>query len=102
MSFWKKLWHGITGLGEWLEYMFADDLKRFIFDNRKLAIDVVIQVARDFAQHPSEVRWSAALKLLTKELSKQIPNIRFTDNAWIETLLQIAYMAAKSQGMLPK
>ena len=99
MSFWKRIKHALSAFASWLDLSLKPELKRFVYDNRELALKIVMNIGRDYAAMPNETKRAMAMTMIKKELLKSLPSILIKDH-YLGLLIEIVVAILKSQGKL--
>jgi len=103
MSFWKKLKDKLSGAAhmftKWFSVNVQPELLDFLDDNKALAMNIILDVARKYARDPGAFKKKKAAELIIAELKGQIPNLK-SDSSWINLLIEVGVAALKSRGKL--
>jgi len=84
---------------DWFQENVQPELLDFLDDNKDLAMEIVIKVAKDFAGKPSHLKFDSAYKALSGEFKDNVGNLTI-DNQWIRLLIELAVAAAKASGKI--
>ena len=101
MKFFKKLWRKVRGAGRtfsaWFRAVILPEAQEFINDNKGLAMKFAREAACEYAGQPSHLKFKSVQNKLIAYFKKHHGEIE-VDNQWINTLIEIAVLALKSQG----
>ena len=102
-EFWTKVKalvkDGAHRFAVWFNISAKPELLDFLDDNKDLAIQLVIEAAKHYADKPSHFKFESVYNRLSKDFMDNAGNLK-VDNQWISLLIEIAVALAKASGKI--
>lgn len=84
---------------QWFREHIRPELEKFLVENKDVAVEIVIKVAKELAEQPGRAKFEAAVDMLKNELRKREGELQYP-TWWLETLIQLVFAVLRSQRLV--
>lgn len=98
-KWWPELINKSKSFFSWLKKQVGPDIIQFLDDNKELALQLVIDAAKYYADKPGHFKFESVKSRLVEQLKQGREDIVIQEH-WIHLLIEIAVAVAKATGKI--